>query len=111
MTLSERVNPHYSLFLRFLGGTGLRYYEATALRRRDIAFKGVRNSRFHKEVWQPLMVQLLEDGSLDLSPEFTRYVMPTAPTCLMPTFPCTSCKPGWVTRTRRRRCASGSLKV
>lgn len=129
--LSERVSPHYSLFLRFLSGTGLRYSEATALRRRDIAFKGgraevrvsrawkardkgeeigppkskkgnrtvtcnaalsealaeqlkslgldefvfqrpdgdyVRNSRFHKEVWQPLMVQLLEDGSLDRKP-------------------------------------------
>ena len=129
--LSERVDPHYSLFIRFLSGTGLRYSEATALRRRDITFKGgraevrvsrawkaagkgeeigppkskkgnrtvtcnaalsadldkhlkelrpddfvfqrpdgdyVRNSRFHKEVWQPLMVKLLEDGSLDRKP-------------------------------------------
>jgi integrase len=129
--LSERINPHYSLFIRFLGGTGLRYSEATALRRRDITFKSgraavrverawksvgkgeeigppktkkakrtvtcnaalseslkehleslalddfvfqrpdgdyVRNSRFHKEVWQPLMVELLEDGSLDRKP-------------------------------------------
>jgi integrase len=129
--LSERIDPHYSLFIRFLSGTGLRYSEATALRRRDIAVKDgravvhvtrawksvgkgeeigppktkkakrnvtcnaglsadliehmqelgldefvfqrpdgdyVKNSRFHKEVWQPLMVQLLEDGSLDRKP-------------------------------------------
>lgn len=129
--LAERINPHYSLFIRFLGGTGLRYSEATALRRRDITFKSgraavrverawkskgkgeeigppktkkakrtvtcnaalseslkehleplapddfvftrpdgdyVRNSRFHKEVWQPLMVELLESGELDRKP-------------------------------------------
>ncbi|NWL13336.1 hypothetical protein DM793_18890 [Paenarthrobacter nitroguajacolicus] len=129
--LAERVQPHYALFIRFLSGTGLRYSEATALRKRDIAFrqgraavrverawkavdKGeeigppktkkarrtvtcnqalsddlaehlkplgldefvfqqpdgeyVRNSRFHKTVWQPLMVELLEDGSLDRKP-------------------------------------------
>jgi integrase len=129
--LSERVNPHYALFIRFLSGTGLRYSEATALRKRDIAVRSgravaqvtrawkamskgeeigppkskkgrrnvtcnealsaeliehlkdlrpddfvfqrpdgdyIRNSRFHKEVWQPLMVQLLEDGSLDRKP-------------------------------------------
>lgn len=120
--LAERVNPHYSLFIRFLAGTGLRYSEATALRRRDITIregrasarvsrawksigkgeeigppkskKGnrtitcnaalssalaehlkelglddfafmrpdgdyIRNSRFHKEVWQPLMGELV----------------------------------------------------
>lgn len=120
--LAERIAPHYSLFIRFLGGTGLRYSEATALRRRDIALKGgraevrvsrawkakgkgeeigppkskkgnrtvtcnaalsdaltehlkplglddlvfqrpdggyVKNSRFHKEVWQPLMGELV----------------------------------------------------
>ena len=28
----------------------------------------VKNSRFHKEVWQPLMGELLEDGSLDRKP-------------------------------------------
>ena len=129
--LAERINPHYSLFIRFLAGTGLRYSEATALRKRDISIrqgraavrverawksvgKGeeigppktkkakrtvtcnaaltddliehmkplgldefvfqqpdgeyVRNSRFHKEVWQPLMVELLADGSLDRKP-------------------------------------------
>ncbi|MFF2029516.1 site-specific integrase [Arthrobacter sp. NPDC058192] len=129
--LAERVNPHYSLFIRFLAGTGLRYSEATALRRRDITLRDgraavrverawksvgqgeeigppktkkarrtvtcnvalsaelaehlkplrpddfafqrpdgdyVRNSRFHKEVWQPLMARLLEDGSLDRKP-------------------------------------------
>ena len=129
--LAERVNPHYKLFLRFLAGTGLRYSEATALRRRDVTIrqgrasvrverawksvgKGeeigppktpkarrtvtcnaalsealaehlqtlglddflfqqpdgeyVRNARFHKNVWQPLMVELLEDGSLDRKP-------------------------------------------
>jgi integrase len=129
--LAERIDPHYSLFIRFLAGTGLRYSEATALRRRDITVKGeraavrverawkskgrgeeigppktpkarrtvtcnaslsaalaehlptlgldefvfqrpdgdyVRNSRFHKEVWQPLMVDLLEDKSLDRKP-------------------------------------------
>lgn len=120
--LAERIDPHYSLFIRFLGGTGLRYSEATALRRRDITMKDgraavrvsrawkskgkgeeigppktkkanrtvtcnaslsaaladrlqeielddfvfqrpdgdyVRNSRFHKEVWQPLMGELV----------------------------------------------------
>lgn len=120
--LAERVDPHYSLFIRFLGGTGLRYSEATALRRRDITIKAaraevrvsrawkskakgeeigtpktkkanrtvtcnaalsaaldthlktlelddlvfrrpngeyLRNSRFHKEVWQPLMDKLV----------------------------------------------------
>jgi integrase len=120
--LAERVDPHYSLFIRFLGGTGLRYSEATALRRRDITIKDgrasvrvsrawksvgkgeeigppkskkgnrtitcnaalsaslaewlpeiglddfvftrpdgeyVRNSRFHKEIWQPLMGKLV----------------------------------------------------
>lgn len=129
--LAERVQPHYSLFVQFLAGTGLRYSEATALRRRDISVRGgratvnvsrawkatakgeeigppkskkgkrpvpcnvalsaaliehlrdiamddfvfqrpdgsyIRNSRFHKEVWQPLMVELLEDGSLDRKP-------------------------------------------
>jgi integrase len=120
--LAERVDPHYKLFLQFLAGTGLRYSEATALRRRDIATKDgrasvrvsrawksigkgeeigppkskkgkrtvtcnaalsaaltehlptiglddfvftrpdggyVKNSRFHKEVWQPLMGELV----------------------------------------------------
>ncbi|SDK78600.1 site-specific integrase [Arthrobacter sp. ok362] len=120
--LAERIDPHYSLFIRFLGGTGLRYSEATALRRRDVTIRDgraavrvsrawkskgkgeeigppktkkanrtvtcnaalssaladrlqeielddfvfqrpdgdyVRNSRFHKEVWQPLMGQLV----------------------------------------------------
>jgi integrase len=129
--LSERINPHYSLFIRFLSGTGLRYSEATALRRRDVTIRDgraavrverawksigkgeeigppktpkarrtvtcnaalslaldahlktlalddfvfqrpdgdyVRNSRFHKEVWQPLMVELLESGELDRKP-------------------------------------------
>ena len=122
VVLSERIDPHYSLFIRFLGGTGLRYSEATALRRRDITVKNgrasvrvsrawksigkgeeigppkskkgnrtvtcnaalsaaleehldtlqlddyvfqrpdgdyMRNSRFHKEVWQPLMGELV----------------------------------------------------
>jgi integrase len=129
--LADRVDPHYSLFIRFLGGTGLRYSEATALRRRDITIregraavrvsrawkatskgeeigppkskKGnrtvtcnaalsasldshlktiglddfvfqrpdgdyVKNSRFHKEVWQPLMGELLEDGPAPFAP-------------------------------------------
>lgn len=120
--LAERIEPHYALFIRFLSGTGLRYSEATALRRRDITVKDgraavrvtrawkskgkgeeigppktkkarrtvtcnaalsaaldqrlkeielddfvfqrpdgdyVRNSRFHKEVWQPLMGELV----------------------------------------------------
>jgi integrase len=120
--LADRIDPHYSLFIRFLGGTGLRYSEATALRRRDITIRDgraavrvsrawkskgkgeeigppktkkanrtvtcnaalsaaldvrlkeielddfvfqrpdgdyVRNSRFHKEVWQPLMGDLV----------------------------------------------------
>lgn len=129
--LAERIQPHYSLFIRFISGTGLRYSEATALRKRDIAFREgraavrverawkatdsgeeigppktkkakrtvtcnvtlsadlaehvkplgldefvfrqpdgeyVRNSRFHKSVWQPLMAELLDDGSLDRKP-------------------------------------------
>lgn len=129
--LADRINPHYSLFIRFLGGTGLRYSEATALRKRDVTFRDgrasvrverawksvgngeeigppktkkakrtvtcnatlsgllaehvkplgldefvfqqpdgdyIRNSRFHKYVWQPLMSDLLEDGSLDRKP-------------------------------------------
>jgi len=129
--LTERVDPHYSLFIQFLAGTGLRYSEATALRRRDITIRNgratvnvsrawkattrgeeigppkskkgkrpvacnvalsealverlrdiglddfvfqrpdgdyVKNSRFHKEVWQPLMAELLDDGSLDRKP-------------------------------------------
>lgn len=120
--LAERIDPHYSLFIRFLSGTGLRYSEATALRRRDITIRDgraavrvsrawkskgkgeeigppktkkanrtvtcnaslsaaiaerlqevelddfvfqrpegdyVRNSRFHKEIWQPLMGELV----------------------------------------------------
>ncbi|GAA2141718.1 hypothetical protein GCM10009825_30540 [Arthrobacter humicola] len=120
--LAERIDPHYSLLIRFLGGTGLRRSEATALRRRDITIRDgraavrvsrawkskgkgeeigppktkkanrtvtcnatlsaaladrlqeielddfvfqrpdgdyVRNSRFHKEVWQPLMGELV----------------------------------------------------
>lgn len=129
--IADRIDPHYSLFIRFLSGTGLRYSEATALRRRDITIKGgrasvrvsrawkskgtgeeigppktkkanrtvtlsaalseaitehvqdlgmddfvftrpdgdyVKNSRFHKDIWQPLMAELLEDGSLDRKP-------------------------------------------
>jgi len=129
--LADRIDKHYALFIRFLGGTGLRYSEATALRKRDISTrtgravvsvtrawktvgkgeeigppkskKGrrnvtcnealskeiiehlktlelddyvfqrkdggyVKNSRFHKEVWQPLMGALLEDKSLDRKP-------------------------------------------
>ena len=129
---AERIDAHYSLFIRFLGGTGLRYSEATtALRRRVITIRDgraavwvsrawkskgkgeeigppktkkanrtvtcnaslsfalaehlqqlgldefvfqrpdgdyVRNSRFHKEVWQPLMGQLLDSGELDRKP-------------------------------------------
>ena len=120
--IAERIDPHYSLFIRFLAGTGLRYSEATALRRRDITIRDgraavrvsrawkskgkgeeigppktkkanrtvtcnaalsaaleahlkplgpddfaftrpdgdyIRNSRFHKEVWQPLMAELV----------------------------------------------------
>jgi integrase len=120
--LAERVDPQYRLFLQFLSGTGLRYSEATALRRRDITIRDgravvrvsrawksvgrgeeigppkskkgnrtvscnvtlsaalaehleplglddfafqrpdgtyVKNSRFHKEVWQPLMGELV----------------------------------------------------
>ncbi|MFH5878049.1 hypothetical protein [Arthrobacter sp. NA-172] len=37
--LAERIDPHYSLFIRFLAGTGLQYSEATALRRRDITIR------------------------------------------------------------------------
>lgn len=120
--LGERVEPHYRLFIRFLAGTGLRYSEATALRRRDITIRDgraavrverawkskgkgeeigppktpkarrtvtcnaslsaalvehlktiglddfvfqrpdgeyIKNSRFHKDVWQPLMGELV----------------------------------------------------
>lgn len=37
--LADRIDPHYSLFIRFLGGTDLRYSEATALRRRDVTIR------------------------------------------------------------------------
>lgn len=129
--LAERIEPHYALFIRFLSGTGLRYSEATALRRRDLTIKAgravvhvtrawksvgkgeeigppktkkakrnvtcnvtlsadliehmkplgldefvfrqpdgeyVRNNRFHKDVWQPLMGELLDSGELDRKP-------------------------------------------
>lgn len=118
--LADRIDPHYWLFIRFLGGTDLRYSEATALRRRDITIRDgraavrvnrawkskgkgeeigrpktkkanrtvtcnaslsaaladrlqeielddfvwpdgdyIKNSRFHKEVWQPLIGELV----------------------------------------------------
>lgn len=129
--IGERIDPHYALFIRFLSGTGLRYSEATALRRRDITIRDgraavrvtrawksvgkgeeigppktrkarrtvtcnaalsadlaehlkslglddfvfqrpdgdyIRNSRFHKEIWQPLMTQLVDGGDLDRKP-------------------------------------------
>lgn len=129
--LAERAPEHYRLFLRTLGKTGLRYSEATALRKRDITVsdgrcvihvsrawksigKGeaigppktkkakrnvtcseslsaelighmaglalddlvftrpdgdyVRNSRFHKEVWQALVTVLVDEGELDRKP-------------------------------------------
>lgn len=54
--LADRIDPHCSLFIRFLGGTGLRYSEATALRRRDITMKdgraAVRVSRAWKSKWK-----------------------------------------------------------
>lgn len=34
--LAERIAPHYALFIRVLSKTGLRYSEATALRKRDV---------------------------------------------------------------------------
>lgn len=129
--LADRAPEHYRLFLRVLGRTGLRYSEATALRKRDIRVqdgrciininrawkdtgKGevigppktkkakrnvtcgaalskaliehmepltlddlvfthpdggyLRNSRFHKEVWQRLVAELVEAGELDRKP-------------------------------------------
>lgn len=129
--LAEEVDPHYSLFLRVLAKSGLRYSEATALRKRDIrieqgrcvvivsrAWKAtssgeaigppktkkarrnvvlglalsadlmahlealspddlvftrpggeyLRNSKFHKDVWQPLVSRLVGEGKLDRKP-------------------------------------------
>lgn len=129
--LADEVDPHYSLFIRVLSKSGLRYSEATALRKRDIriekahcvlvvtrAWKAtasgeaigppktkkarrtvtigklvsadliqhmetlrpddlvftrpsgeyLRNSKFHKEVWQPLVTRLVDEGKLDRKP-------------------------------------------
>jgi integrase len=45
--LADRKDPHYSLFIRFLGGTCLRYSEAAALRRRDITVRDGRAAVQH----------------------------------------------------------------
>lgn len=129
--LAERIDPHYAPFIRLLSKTGLRYSEATALRKRDIRREGgravvqvrrawksvgrgeeigppktrkakrnvtcsealsvelaeltaalapddlvftrpdgayMRNSRFHKETWQPLVNSLVAAGDLDRKP-------------------------------------------
>lgn len=39
-TIANEAPEHYRLFLRFLGKTGLRYSEATALRKRDLKPQG-----------------------------------------------------------------------
>jgi integrase len=39
-TLASEAPEHWRLFLRFLGKTGLRYSEATALRKRDLKVQG-----------------------------------------------------------------------
>ncbi|HJX77257.1 tyrosine-type recombinase/integrase [Glutamicibacter sp.] len=129
--IEEAMPERYQLFIRFLGKTGLRYSEATALRKRDIRVSGerctvmvtrawkntgageeiglpktkqgerqvncgpklsaslievmkdmrpgefvftrpngefLRNSYFHKNVWQPVISKLVEDGDLDDKP-------------------------------------------
>lgn len=129
--LADEVDPHYALFIRVLSKSGLRYSEATALRKRDLriekgrcvllvtrAWKAtdsgeaigppktkkarrnvtlgaalsndliqhieslrpddlvftrpsgeyLRNSKFHKEVWQPLVSRLVDEGKLDRKP-------------------------------------------
>lgn len=129
--IEEAMPERYQLFIRFLGKTGLRYNEATALRKRDIRVAGerctvlvtrawkntgngeeiglpktkkgerqvncgvklsadlikhmedmrpgelvftrpngdfLRNSYFHKNVWQPVINKLVEDGDLDEKP-------------------------------------------
>lgn len=129
--IEEAMPERYKLFIRFLGKTGLRYSEATALRKRDIRVTGerctvmvtrawkntgageeiglpktkkgerqvncgpklsasliehmkdmrpgefvftrpsgefLRNSYFHKNVWQPVISKLVEDGDLDDKP-------------------------------------------
>lgn len=48
--LVERIDPHYSLFIRFLGGTGLRYSEATALG--DITIRNGRASLRVSRAWK-----------------------------------------------------------
>jgi integrase len=50
--LADRIDPHYSLFIRFLSGTGLRYSEVTALRRRDITIKVGRASVRVSRAWK-----------------------------------------------------------
>lgn len=129
--LARSVPEHYRLFIQILGGTGMRYSEATALRKRDIPMGGgrrvihvsrawksigggeqigppktkkakrtiplsvnltkaitahlaglqpddlvftrpngmyMRNSIFHKEVWQPTIKRLVEAGELERAP-------------------------------------------
>lgn len=129
--IEDATPDEYRLFVKFLGKTGLRYNEATALRKRDIRVEGkrcivmvtrawkntgageeigtpktamarrnvtcglelsaelidhmndlrpgelvfsrpggefLRNSYFHKNVWQPVINKLVKDGDLDDKP-------------------------------------------
>jgi integrase len=50
--LASRIDPHYSLFIRLPGGTGLRYSEATALRRRDITIRDCRSAVVVSRAWK-----------------------------------------------------------
>jgi integrase len=50
--LADRFGPHYSLFIRFLSGTGLRYSKATALRRRGITIKEGRAAVRVSRAWK-----------------------------------------------------------
>jgi hypothetical protein len=49
---TDRIKPHYSLFIRFLGGTALRYSEATALRRRYITIRQGRTPARFSRAWK-----------------------------------------------------------
>ena len=131
VAIANAVPEYYRLYITFLGGTGLRYSESTALRKRDITTKDgrcivsvsrgwkntgkgedvgtpktkkgvrrvscgkalseamiehlkdrqpndlvfqrpngeyMRNSIFHKEVWQTTIQKMVEDGELDRAP-------------------------------------------
>lgn len=52
--LAESVPEHYSLFIRILSGTGMRYSEATALRKRDIPMERGRRVIHVSRAWKSI---------------------------------------------------------